>query len=168
MTSELKKKRPIYSVSCRFWRGWLTHASTCPETRLSLANRHVANYRARRKTRMRLRRQPRAKQINVAKKRPFNDPNRHPCKDCSWSVSSEDEQNHQPQGGENAHSEERSEICSPTKRHRRREMSVLSLWRTIWQQQAGWEVGELHGLWQVRPRGLHKRRSMLCLPQLAI
>ena len=26
------------------------HASTCPETRLPLANRHVANYRAHRKT----------------------------------------------------------------------------------------------------------------------
>ena len=30
----------------------------------------------------------------------------------------------------------------------------------------GREVGELHRLWQVGPRGLHKRGSMLCLPQL--
>ena len=39
-------------------RGWLTHASTSPETRLPLSNRHVANYRAHRETCVRLRRQP--------------------------------------------------------------------------------------------------------------
>ena len=33
--------------------GWLTHASTSPETSLSLSNRHVANYRAHREMCMR-------------------------------------------------------------------------------------------------------------------
>ena len=36
-----------------------------------------------------------------------------------------------------------------------------SFWRTVWQQQAGWEVGELHRIWQVGPRGFHKRGSVL-------
>ena len=51
-----------------FLTGLVTHAPTFPETRLRLANRHVANCRAHRETCVRLRRQPHAIQINVAKR----------------------------------------------------------------------------------------------------
>ena len=57
----------------------------------------------------------------------------------------------------------RKEVKS-AKRHKDTEEETCqcySFWRTVWQQQAGWEVGELHRLWQVGPRRLHKRGSML-------